>query len=140
MKTIRLSDCGILPDTDITLALCELFRNNPRDTEFVFEDADYYFTPYEEMRYDYRVSNSDVTPYRVLGLWMKDMENCKLTGNGARLYYAGHMQAVTMDHCKNVTLTGFVIDWKKPLVAEGVAVAIGEKHIDMYIDPVAFPH
>ena len=140
MKTIRLKDCGIMPDTDITISLWELFKENTRDTEFVFEDGDYYFTPHEEMRYDYRVSNSDVTPYRVLGVWMKDMENCKLTGNGARLYYAGHMQAVTMDHCKNVTLSNFVIDWKKPLVAEGVAVAIGEKHIDMYIDPVAFPH
>ena len=53
MKKIRLSDCGILPDTDVTLALCELFKNNARDTEFIFENADYYFNPHEEMRYDY---------------------------------------------------------------------------------------
>ena len=140
MKKIRLSDCGILPDTDVTLALCELFKNNARDTEFIFEDADYYFSPHEEMQYDYRISNSDTMPYRVLGVWLRDMENCTLTGNGARLYYDGHMQAVTMDHCKNITMRGFVIDWKKPLVAEGIVVNIGEKYVDLYVDPVAFPH
>ncbi|MBE6616844.1 MAG: right-handed parallel beta-helix repeat-containing protein [Ruminococcaceae bacterium] len=140
MKTIRLRDYGILPDTDITISLWKLFKENTRDTEFVFEDGDYYFTPHEEMRYDYRISNSEVMPYRVLGIWMKEMENCKLTGNGARLYYSGHMQAVTMDHCKNVTMQGFVIDWKKPLVAEGTAVGLGEYYIDMYVDPEVFPH
>ena len=140
MKTIRLKDYGILPDTDITLSLCELFKDNPCDTEFVFEDGDYYFSPHEEMHFDYRISNSDTMPYRVLGIWMRNMENCKLTGNGARLYYSGQMQAVTMDHCKKITMQGFVIDWKKPLVAEGIVVDFGEYHVDLYVDPVAFPH
>ena len=45
MRTLRLSDCGILPNTDITSSLCALLEQNRENTEFVFEDADYYFSP-----------------------------------------------------------------------------------------------
>ncbi len=140
MNTIYVKDHGIQPNTDITLALHDLLRQYPKDTTFVFENADYYFTPHEEMFADYRISNSDVMPHRVLGIWLKDMENCTLQGNGAHLYYAGQMQAVTMDHCKNIRMESFTIDWKKPLVAEGTVVAFGEGYADLYIDPALFPH
>lgn len=140
MRTIFVRDYGVLPDTDCTLALCSLFRQFPSDTTFIFEDADYYFTPHEEMFADYRLSNSDVMPHRVLGLWLKDMENCTLSGFGARLWFAGQMQAVTIDHCQHITMENFTIDWKKPLVAEGVVVGFGDSYVDLYVDPAAFPH
>lgn len=140
MNTIFVKDHGIFPDTDCTLALDELFRRFPRDTEFVFENADYYFYPHDEMHADYRLSNSDVKPYRVLGLWLKEMENITLVGNGARLWFAGQMQPVTMDNCRNMRMEGFVIDWKKPLVAEGIVVGSGAGYTDLYISQETFPH
>ena len=42
MKTIILREYGILPKTDITLALYKLFKENPENTEFVFENDEYY--------------------------------------------------------------------------------------------------
>ncbi len=140
MTTIRLSDYGILPNTDITLPLYELMQKHTEDTEFVFEDADYYFYPHEEMHYDYRLSNSDVIPYRVLGVWMREHQNCTINGNGARLYFAGQMQAITLDKCKNVTVKDLTVDWKRPLVSEGIVRNVGEEYADLYIDPEAFPH
>ncbi len=140
MTTIRLSDYGIMPDTDITVDLYELMKKHTQDTEFVFEDADYYFYPHKEMFCDYRISNSDALPYRVLGIWLKEHQNCVVNGNGARLYFAGQMQAITLDRCKNVTVKNLTIDWKKPLVAEGVIKEVGEDYADFYIDPEAFPH
>ncbi len=118
MTTLRLSDYGIMPNTDITLPLCELMRQYTHDVEFVFEPADYYFRPHESMHADYRLSNSDACPERVLGIWLKEHQNCTLNGNGAKLYFAGQMQAITLDRCKNVTVKNLTIDWKKPLVAE----------------------
>ena len=138
MKIIELKSCGIVPGGDITLPLYELMRENPADTAFVFEPGDYYFTP--QLRADYCLSNTDVIPERKLGIWMKEMENCVFEGNGARLWFAGQMQPVTMDHCKNITFRGFTIDWEKPLVAEGVVVGFDENTIDLRIDPDAFPH
>ena len=140
MKIIKLRDYGIMPKTDITLKLKELFLENGQDTEFVFEDDEYYLFPHEEMRYDYRISNSDPMPYRVLGIWLKDMKNCVLSGCGARLVFEGHMQPFTLDHCENITIDGFYIDWKYPLASEGEVVACDKNSLEVYIDSKKFPH
>lgn len=140
MKTIRLSDVGILPGTDVTLALDVLFAENPTDTTFLFARGDYYFSPEAGLRADYRLSNSDMIPERVLGIRLQGMRNCILEGNGARLLCAGQMQPITLDRCEGVTVRGFTIDWPKPLVAEGEVVAVGEGCVDLAIDPIAFPH
>ncbi len=140
MTVIHLSDCGILPNTDITLALAELLRSHTEDTEFVFENADYYFSPNEKMHADYRISNSDALPYRVLGIWLKEHKNCIINGNGAKLYFSGQMQAITLDRCKNITVKNLTIDWKKPLVSEGIVKSVTESYADLYVDPNAFPH
>jgi hypothetical protein len=140
MKTVRLSDYGILPNSDITASLYMLMEKYKEDTEFVFENADYYFSPSEAQKIDYRVSNSDVTPYRVLAILMKNMKNCILRGNGARLWISGHMQVFTLDHCENVKLEGFTVNWKKPLVAEGRVVAKNGSSVDVFVDPELFPH
>ncbi len=138
MKYIHLKDCGILPGSDITLPLYKLMQANPSDTAFVFESGDYYFTP--QLHADYCLSNTDVIPQRRLGIWLKNMENCIFEGNGARLWFAGQMQPVTMDHCRDIIFRGFTIDWEKPLVAEGIVLGFDEDSVTLYIDPDNFPH
>ena len=98
MQTIQVSEHGVRPNTDVTLSLRELFLRYPKEAVFVFEEGDYFFSPRKEMQADYRLSNSDGMPWRVLGLWMQNMEHCVLQGNGARLWFSGQMQPVTMDH------------------------------------------
>jgi len=110
MKAVRLSEYGILPSTDITLKLFSLFEENKEDTEFIFENADYYFSPCDAQRVDFRISNSDVIPLRTLAVFLKNMKNCTLRGNGARLWLAGQMQVFTLDHCENVKLEGFTVN------------------------------
>ena len=137
---VRLSDYGIHPGQEVTLALYELFQQHSKDTTFVFEKGDYSFRPHPEMCADYRLSNTDVLPHRMLGIWMKQMENCVLQGNGAQLLFAGHMQPVTMDHCRHVRLENMTIDWEAPLVAEGTVVAYDDHSVDLFVDPKVFPH
>ncbi|MBQ6830308.1 MAG: hypothetical protein IJO59_04200 [Clostridia bacterium] len=140
MQTIYLSEQGVRTGEDITVSLCKLFCEYRENTTFVFENGDYYFSPHAEMKADYRLSNTDVAPERTLGLWLKKMKNCTLVGNGARLWFAGHMQPFTLDECENVTIQGFVINWKKPMVAEGIVQAVSDKTVDVYVDPDKFPH
>ena len=140
MQIIHLRDHGIHPGSDITLRLADLLRRYPSDTTFVFEKGDYYFSPHRQMQADYRISNSDVKPYRVLGIWMQNMDHCTFEGNGARLLFSGHMQPVTMDHCSHIKMENFVVDWEKPLVAEGTVVAFDETTVDLHIDSALFPH
>lgn len=138
MNRIILKDHGILPGTECTLQLAELFRDYPNDTEFVFEEGDYHFLP--KILRDLRLSNTNVLPMRKLGVILENMRNVRLTGSGTRLLFEGQMQAVTMLHCENVEMKNFVIDWEKPLVSEGIVTSFDENHVDLFISNRAFPH
>jgi len=138
MNQIVLKDHGILPGTECTLALAELFRAHPADTEFVFEEGDYYFLP--KILRDLRLSNTDVLPVRKLGVVLDHMRNVRLTGRHTRLLFGGQMQAVTMLCCENVEMKDFVIDWEKPLVSEGIVTRFDENTVDLFISSKAFPH
>lgn len=138
MKTIILREYGILPGEDCTLRLHALLQQHKQDVTFVFEQGDYLFE--SRLEADYRLSNTDVLPVRKLGIWMQGMKNVHLQGNGARLWFSGQMQPFTLDHCEDCTVANFTIDWKKPMVAEGVVRAYTEKSVDLYVDPELFPH
>lgn len=140
MKKIILSECGILPNIDITLQLRKVFEENQEDTIFVFENADYYFSPKSEMKMDYRLSNTDVSSTRTLAVLLKNMQNCILYGNGARFWFEGHMQPLTLDRCNSVRVENIMINWKKPMVAEGIILSYTKHSADVYVDSQKFPH
>lgn len=140
MKKVILSERGILPNTDITLSLNELIAACGDGTELIFENADYYFSAKAAEKADYRLSNTDVLPLRTLGIRLRGLKNCILRGNGARLWFEGQMQPLTLDHCENITVTGFFINWRYPLVAEGRILAHTPDTADVFVDPERFPH
>ena len=140
MQIIKLWEHGIVPGKDITLEIKRIFQEQKENTIFKFEEGDYYLSPHEELRYPYNLSNTDASDYKTLGLWLQDMKNCTLSGNGARLWFSGQMQPFTIDHCDHLTIQGFTIDWEKPLVAEGVIVDFGENWAKIFIDNTIFPH
>lgn len=140
MKRLILSEQGILPDSNITEALYTLFCEYPADTVFVFEEGDYYFSPEESMQYDYSLSNTTYLPKRTLGVYMKNMSSCVLEGNGARFWFAGQMQPLTLDCCEDISVKDITINWKKPLVAEGKIVTVTSEYADVYISDEFFPH
>lgn len=138
MDRIYLSSCGIIPGCDITEKLHEIFNAHPSDTEFVFDKGDYYFSP--KLSHDYRLSNTDVIPERKLGIWLRDMKNIKIDCSGSRFLFSGHMSAVTLDNCENVEIRNCIIDWPKPLAAEGIVTGLGDGYIDMFVSSDIFPH
>lgn len=138
MKTVLLSEYGILPGTDFLPALAALFRENPEDCEFVFEPGDYRLTGWLER--PLALSNTDVIPARRLAVVLEGMKNVRLRGSGARFLCEGRMQPLTLLGCENVTAGDFVIDWEKPMVAEGIVTAFTDESVDLFLDPVLFPH
>lgn len=138
IKTIYLSEYGITPGTDFLPALTQLFQEYAEDCEFVFAPGDYRLTGREQRTL--ALSNTDVIPYRRLGIILENMKNIRLTGSGARFLCEGRMQPLTLLGCENVTAADFVIDWEKPMVAEGIVTSFTDSSIDLFIDPAAFPH
>lgn len=140
MENLVLSKSGVLPGTDITTALYEVFSKHTENTTFVFEEGDYYFSPKDEMKFDFNLSNTTYIPLRTLGAYMKNMENCVIEGNGARFWFEGHMQPLTLTDCKNITVKDLTFNWKNPLVAEGTVMAVTDEYADVYISSENFPH
>ena len=141
MKKIILKDYGIIPGTDCTEQLAALFSEHSSDTEFVFEGGDYHFSP--KIKRSLMLSNTDVIPERKLGILLENMKNIRLTGDhagGTRLLFEGQMQAFTMLGCEDITVSGFTVDWEKPLVAEGIVTAYDADSVELFISPDAFPH
>lgn len=140
MKNLILKENGIGKDTDITLGIYKLFEDNKEDTCFIFEEGDYYFSPHDELKREYNLSNTTHLPLRTLALLMKDMKNCAIEGNGARLWFEGHIQPLTLDHCENISVKDLTFNWKKPLVAEGIVTAVTDEYAELYVSHEAFPH
>lgn len=138
MERIILNNHGIIPGIDCTEQLYALFLEHPTDTEFIFESGDYHFSP--KIHRPLMLSNTDVIPERKLGILLENMKNIRLTGNCTRLMFEGQMQPVTMLGCEDITVSGFTIDWEKPLVAEGIVTAFDSDSVELYISPDAFPH
>lgn len=140
MQTIKLSEYGIVPGNDITVDMNRIFQKYKHNTVFEFEAGDYYLSPHEEYRKPYALSNTDAADSRTLGLWLSEMRDCVLSGNGARLWFEGHMQPFTLDRCSNIQLQDFTIDWEKPFVAEGFVKDFGENWVELFIDGSIYPH
>ena len=140
MEKLILSKKGVLPNTDITLSLLKVFEEHKENTTFVFEEGDYFFSPKEELKHDYNLSNTTHLPLRTLGAFMKNMKNCAVEGNGARFWFEGHMQPLTLDHCENITVKDLTFNWKKPLVAEGIVKAVTDEYVDLCVSSESFPH
>ncbi len=60
--------------------------------------------------------NPDQTKH--IGLWMKDMKNLTIDGNGAWLVTHGEMTTFAIDHCENITLKNFTLTSADPSVPE----------------------
>ena len=140
MNKIILSKFDILPNTNITSKLYELFSNYKENTAFIFEEGDYYFSPTDELKADINLSNTCYIPLRTLGIYMKNMQNCIIEGNGAKFWFEGHMQPLTLTNCENIKVKDLTINWKKPLVAEGIVMDVSDTYIDFYVSSENFPH
>jgi hypothetical protein len=67
------------------------------------------------------VTNNDDGP-RPIGLDLVGIRDVAIDAHGVRFLMSGHMNAVTLESCHNVTLRGLTVDWVEPLVAEAAVV------------------
>ncbi len=68
------------------------------------------------------ISNNDNGLNRVVFL-LEDMHDFEIDGRGANLLFVGPMVPFALEHCSNITLRNFTIDWEKPFHTEARVVA-----------------
>ena len=99
----------------------------------VFPRGRYDFFPDSCERRKYFESNTYVTDHRICAIVMEGMENVTIDGQGSEFIFHGPMQPVTVDHCRNIRLKDFSIDWDVPLTSQAQVVAATDKYIDIRI-------
>lgn len=74
-----------------------------------------------------RVSNNDNGMKRIL-FPLKGMKDFEIDGQGSHFIMHGQMVAIDVDHCENISLRNFSIDWNKPFYFQGEVVAVNEEN------------
>ncbi|SUE34351.1 right-handed parallel beta-helix repeat-containing protein [Rikenella microfusus] len=107
-----------------------------------FANADYDLYRESATAHPYPVSNTtseteNPDPTKHIGLWLKNLRNVTIEGNGARLVTHGEMTAFAIDSCENITLRNFTVAAADPTVPEMTVTEVGERHMNVRIHPLS---
>lgn len=143
-KIISISDFGLKPDSRINAVpfvqkAINACKENPGAT-LVFPKGRYDFWAQHAIERDYYETNTyDVNP-KILAVLLDRMDSLTIDGNGSEFIMHGRMQPFTLDHCRNITLRNFTVDWEIPLTAQGTVIESSPDFMEIEIDTHQFPY
>ena len=70
-----------------------------------------------------------------IGLWLKDLKNVTIDGQGACFVTHGEMTSFVIDQCENITLRDFTVTASDPTVPELTVTEVGENFMTVRIHP-----
>lgn len=104
------------------------------------QNADYNLHRESSSQILYHISNTasekenpDQTKH--IGLWLKDLKNVTIDGQGARFVTHGEMTSFVIDQCENITLRDFTVTASNPTVPELTVTEVGENFMTVRIHP-----
>ncbi len=126
-KIVNAADFGLTQDGDAVPALRRALNACVQQgaTKLIIPKGKYDCFPDRATEKYIRVSNNDNGMKRIL-FPLQDMKNFEIDAQGSQFIMNGHMVAIDVDHYKNIRLTNFSIDWKKPFYFQGEVVALDE--------------
>lgn len=79
----------------------------------------------------YHISNTtseyeNPDPTKHIGIWIKDMENITIDGNGATILTYGEITPFVIDNCKNIKITNLKVNAADPSVVEITIKDVGD--------------
>lgn len=94
-----------------------------RKVEIRLEPGDYHIYRTSASKEIYYISNTaseqeNPDPTKHIGLWLKDMKNVTINGEGAHLITHGEMTTFVIDRCENITLCNFSLKAADPSLVE----------------------
>ncbi|MEI6971810.1 MAG: right-handed parallel beta-helix repeat-containing protein [bacterium] len=75
-----------------------------------------------------------------VGIELRGLEGVTLDGDGSEFVCHGRMAPIAVSECRHMKLMNFVIDWDRPLTSQAVVEAVDDEHLDIIIDPQAYPY
>ena len=143
-KTISVADFGLKPDSRINAVpfiqkAIKACKENPGST-LLFPKGRYDFWSQHATEKEYHETNTyDVNP-KILAVLLKEINDLTIDGNNSEFIMHGRMQPFTLDHCQNITLKNFTIDWDIPLTAQGAVIESTPDYMEIEIDACQYPY
>jgi len=140
---ISVTDFGARPNStaDACAAVAKAIQSLPKDGGIIdFPKGDYHFFRENGIDRELYLSNSDVVNPRKIAILLEGKKGLKLKGNGSRLIFHDRIIPLAILDCENVSVDGFTIDWKRPLMSQGTVLSSGTQGFTLQIDRIAYPY
>lgn len=141
---VSVQDFGLQPDSRINavpyvqkaLKAC----SEQPGSILVFPKGRYDFWADHAIEREYFETNTYDNNPKILAVLLDRMKDVVIDGNGSEFVMHGRMQPFTLDHCENITLRNFTVDWDIPLTAQGVVLQQEDNGIEVKIDSCQYPY
>ncbi len=121
-------------------AIRRMLSENPENVCFRFEPGQYHIYKENAIKRPFVVSNSDQTGQRSFGVFLEQMQDVTLDGQGAEFIFHGDMTPLCVTECKNVKIANMAFDAATPLSAEAVVEKTEPGAIEVSLDGEHFPY
>ena len=143
-QIISVADFGLKPDSRVNSVTyvrkaLEACRKQPGSTLF-FPKGRYDFWPQYTVEREYFESNTTDNNPKTLAVLLDSLHNFTLDGNGSSFVMHGRMQPITLDHCSDINLKGFTIDWDIPLTSQAKVLKVTPDYFEIEINTHESPY
>lgn len=141
---ISVADFGLKPDSRVNSVpyvrkALEACRKQRGSTLF-FPKGRYDFWPQYTVEREYFESNTTDNNPKTLAILLDSLHNFTLDGNGSSFVMHGRMQPITLDHCSDINLKGFTIDWDIPLTSQAKVLKVTSDYFEIEINTHESPY
>lgn len=124
----------------IQAAIADAASRNGEAVTIEFQEAEYHLYRQSSTHKIYRISNTtseseNPDPTKHIGLYLKDMKNVTIDGNGARFVMHGEMTTFVLDGCSDVELRNFTVSYADPTVVEMTVKEVGDDFMVVGLPP-----
>ncbi|MBR2616662.1 MAG: hypothetical protein IKC56_00295 [Clostridia bacterium] len=112
--------------------LKDALRNVKSGDEIFLSAGEYHIYEKETEQVFYYQSNCDAG-VKNIAFYLKNKKNVKITGDNAHLVFHGRVSPFIFDGCKNITLSGFTLDYAKAFYMQGEVVASTDEYVELKV-------
>ena len=136
------SDSDTIPFVQNILNECKkVRRKNPiLNIIIVFPKGIYNFYPENSIKKDFYMSNTSDNNPKSCGIYLNNLKNITIEGNGSKFLFNDSMSAFILDNSENITIRNISIDWKRPLGSECKIISVTKKYVDIELDEKKYPY
>lgn len=143
-NVISVADFGLKPNSRVNATpyvqkAIEACRQQPGST-LIFPKGRYDFWAQYAVEKEYYETNTYDNNPKILAIMLHNISDLTIDGQDSELIMHGRMQPFTLDHCQNVSLKNFMVDWDIPLTSQGKVVRTTPEFMEIKIDRIQYPY